>query len=49
MSYIQDISDFIFLEDKIEKSDIIFITGGSYPELGESAADLWKKGLAPYE
>nr|WP_157629770.1 YdcF family protein [Clostridium cellulovorans] len=46
MKFIDDISDFIFLEDKIERSDIIFIPGGSHPELGEYAAELWKQGLS---
>lgn len=47
MRIIDDITDFIFLEDELEKSDIIFIPGGSHPELGEYSADLWKKGFAP--
>ena len=42
-----DISDFIFKEDVPEKSDAIFIPGGSYCELPELAAELYKKGLAP--
>ncbi len=48
MKFIEDISDFIFLEDELEKADIIFIPGGSHPELGEYAAELWKQGLAPH-
>ena len=44
---IQDISNFVFVDDALEKSDIIFIPGGSSPELGEHAAELWKQGLAP--
>ncbi|MBB6482283.1 YdcF family protein [Spirochaeta isovalerica] len=48
MTFIQDISEFIFLNDKIEESDIIFIPGGSYPELGEYAARLWNNKIAPY-
>jgi uncharacterized SAM-binding protein YcdF (DUF218 family) len=44
---IQEITDFVFVEDKIEKSDIIFVPGGSHPELGEYAARLWKEGYAP--
>ena len=47
MKIIDDITDFIFLEDKLQKSDIIFIPGGSNPELGEYAAELWKQGFAP--
>lgn len=46
MRIIDDITDFIFLEDEMQKSDIIFIPGGSHPELGEYAAELWKQGLA---
>ena len=30
---VNDITDFIFLEDRLEKADAIFIPGGSYPEL----------------
>ena len=30
------------------KADIIFIPGGSWPELPERAAQLWKAGAAPY-
>ncbi|MDF2803237.1 MAG: hypothetical protein K0S61_3140, partial [Anaerocolumna sp.] len=30
------------------KADIIFIPGGSHPELGEYAAKLWHEGYAPY-
>lgn len=46
-SIYKDISDFIFKEDVPEKSDAIFIPGGSYCELPELAAELYKKGLAP--
>jgi len=48
MKIIDDISDFIFLQDEIEKADIIFIPGGSHPELGEYSAELWKRGFAPF-
>lgn len=48
MRFIDDITNFIFVEDIVQKSDIIFIPGGSHPELGEYAANLWKKGLAQY-
>lgn len=41
------ISDFIFVENKPEKADAIMILGGSHPELGERAAQLWKSGYAP--
>lgn len=44
---LKEIGDFIFLSDKPDKADAIMIVGGSYPELGEIAADLWKKDFAP--
>ncbi len=47
MRIIEDISDFIFLDDPIRKADVIFIPGGSYPEAAEEAAYLWKQGIAP--
>lgn len=43
----RDIGDFIFVENEMEKSDAIMIAGGSYPELGERAAELWKQQYAP--
>lgn len=45
---VQDITDFIFLEDRPEKADVIFIPGGSYPQLPEKAAALWRAGYAPW-
>ena len=44
---IKDIGNFIFVEDELKKSDIIFVVGGSHPELGEKAAELWHNGYAP--
>jgi uncharacterized SAM-binding protein YcdF (DUF218 family) len=44
---IEDIGDFIFVEDKMEKSDVIMVVGGSHPELGKKAAELWKQQYAP--
>lgn len=32
---LQDISDFIFINDSLENADIIFIPDGFHPELGE--------------
>ena len=45
--FLNDISDFIFISDPPENADIIFIPGGSYPELPEYAARLYKEGYAP--
>lgn len=44
---INDMTNFIFLEDSPELSDIIFIPGSGYGALSLTAADLWHKGLAP--
>lgn len=46
-SMIDDIGNFIFVENNLEKSDAIMIVGGSHPELGEKAAELWKQKYAP--
>lgn len=48
MRYIDDISNFIFVEDELQKADIIFIPGGSYAEIAEKAAELWSDGYAPF-
>lgn len=46
MRIINDISNFIFVEDKPQKVDIILIPGGSYPEIAEEAARLWNGGYS---
>lgn len=46
MRIINDISNFIFVEDKPQKADIIFIPGGSYAEISEEAAKLWHQGYS---
>ncbi len=46
MKTITDITNFIFLENNLEKADIIFIPGGSYAELAEKASELWKNNYA---
>ena len=46
MSIIQDISDFIFVNDQLEDADIIFLPGGSWPEPSEKAAELWHEKYA---
>lgn len=47
MKVIDDITEFIFVKDELEEADILFIPGGSYAELGEKAALLWKQGGVP--
>lgn len=48
MRIIEEITEFLFVRDTLEKADAIFIPGGSYPELPERAAQLWREGYAPY-
>lgn len=45
---ISDISNYIFISDKPEKSDVIFLPGGSHPEQPEYAAQLYHKGFAKF-
>jgi uncharacterized SAM-binding protein YcdF (DUF218 family) len=42
------ISNFIFIDNPPEKADIIFIPGGSHPQLMGRAAELYHQGFAPY-
>lgn len=48
MNFINDITDFIFVENQPEKADVIFVPGSSFPENAEKAAAIWKAGYAPY-
>ena len=45
--FLKQIEDFIFIEDKPEKADVIFIPGNGYPQMAERAAQLYRQGLAP--
>lgn len=47
MRTVTDIANFIFLENNLEKADIILIPGGSYAESAEKAAELWNNKYAP--
>lgn len=46
--FLQKTEEFMFISDQPEKADIIFIPGNGYPHMEEKAADLYKKGFAPY-
>lgn len=48
MRTVDDITNFIFVEDPPAQADVIFIPGGSWPELAERAAEIWRAGFAPY-
>ncbi len=45
--FLQQFTDFIFVENTPLPSDIIFIPGNGYPQMAEKAAALWRDGLAP--
>ena len=45
---IRDITDFIFMNDPPQKSDIIFIPGTSQSAVSEKAAELYRAGFAEY-
>lgn len=46
--FLNQAEDFIFVEDKPERADIIFVPGNGYPQMAERAAALYKEGYAPY-
>lgn len=46
--FLDQITDFIFVETPVEQADMIFIPGNGYPQMAEQAAKLWKQGMAPY-
>ncbi len=46
--FLNQITDFIFVEIPAEPSDVIFVPGNGYPQMAEEAARLWKAGMAPY-
>ena len=48
MGFVQDITDFIFVEHEPEQADIIFIPGGDQGALAVTAARLYKADYAPY-
>ena len=40
--FLKETEEFIFVEDKPEKADIIFVPGNGYPQMAEKAADLYR-------
>lgn len=46
--FLEQIKDFIFVEQEPEEADIIFVPGNGYPQMAERAAQLYKEGFAPY-
>ena len=47
LEWIRDVTDFIFLRDEPQPSDILFIPGNSHAEPSELAARLYREGYAP--
>lgn len=47
MNVLDDITNFIFIAEEPQPSDLIFIPGNSSPEPMERAAALWRQGFAP--
>lgn len=46
--FLKEAENFIFVENKPEPADIIFVPGNGYPQMSERAALLYKEGYAPY-
>lgn len=47
-TFIRAVTDFIFVEDKPQPSQVIFVPGASHPEHALLAAELYHRGMAPY-
>ena len=45
--FLNQITEFIFVEDKPEKSDVIFIPGSGFPQLAEKQQSCIIKGWCP--
>ena len=48
MGFVEDITDFIFVENEPDRADIIFVPGGDQGAIAVTAARLYKEGYAPY-
>lgn len=46
--FLDQITEFVFAEHKLEQADIIFIPGSGHPQLAEEAARLYHQGWAPW-
>lgn len=46
--FLDQITEFIFVETAVEQADMIFVPGNRYPQMAERAAGLWRQGMAPY-
>lgn len=47
-AFLDQITEFVFAEHKLEEANIIFIPGSGHPQLAEEAARLYHQGWAPW-
>lgn len=45
---VKEIGDFIFVEDEPQRCNVIVTVGGSFPQIAEKAAELYKSGFSDY-
>lgn len=45
---VKEIGDFIFVEDEPQRCNVIITVGGSFPQIAEKAAELYKSGFADH-
>lgn len=45
--FLEDMTNFIFLEDEPQRADVIFLPGSEEGSLAKTAARLYKEGFAP--
>lgn len=45
---VKEIGDFIFVEDEPQRCDVIVTVGGSFPQIAEKAAELYRNGFGDY-
>lgn len=43
--FLKQIEDFMFIEDKPEKADVIFVPGNGYPQMAEKQRSFTGMGL----
>ena len=41
--FLKQIEDFMFIEDKPEKADVIFVPGNGYPPVSYTHLDVYKR------
>ena len=44
--FLEEVGNFVFMENQPESADIIFVPGNSYPYMAEKAAELYRLGDA---